>query len=182
MQPVDQQSLNWFFPFNWEFYHPTRPVVTIDVIQNTIMYFRIWFTALPIWLFVICGQLLVLYYDRIIFNLKSLLDSSMVNNTNTKKIDSLIVVQQALEILEPLKRLSSAIDLLHRRLSNMLLVNCFHSTIFMLSCSYFFIEYSVKKLIMATCWTSFLVIEHFFLFCLVCYAADGLQGAVSIVV
>ena len=128
---------------------------------------------LPVWIFAICGELVVFYFNTIVFHLKLIaLSKNMAQMEGS-------VRKQTFEILSSLKQIYYASDLLHHRFSTMLMANCFFSLIVMLTSSYYVIEYK-DKTILIPCWDGLDVLDSFIRFCLVCHASDRMREAVNI--
>ncbi len=161
---------------HWELFHPTRVFNWPDAIQNI---FRSithkWFVVLPIWIYVICGELVVFYFHRITCQLKLL--NMAVRNLRTNQ--KLFLNMQTFIVLRPLKELYLATDLLHRRLSRMLLANCCMSFVIMLTSSYYVIEYIREKYFMVACWDGFDVFDSFLRYFLICHTTDRIREAVT---
>lgn len=170
-----QLVLNWYFGIYWELFHPTRKFNWLDTIQNTI---RItanqWFTVLPVWLYAILGELLIVYFTSIARNLQLL-------HTLMPKFQSQTVAKQISIVLRPLKPLYLAINLLTCYLNSVLMINCFLSFILMLICSYSAIIHFEDGEVRAACWDALDVVDSFVRYWLVCHTADRMGKAVSVV-
>ena len=129
-----------------------------------------WFTVLPVWIFAICGELIVFYFNKIAFNLNAIVQ--MKSESASK--------ETTFKILRSLKQIYYASDLLHHRFSTALITNCLLSFIVMLTSSYNVIEYIRDKYIVVPCWDGMDVLDSFIRFWLVCHTADRIRGAVSI--
>lgn len=131
-----QIHLFWVYNFYWEMMHPTRPLIFLDSIQNAIRIFSTeWFTPLPVLIFFMCGQLIVVYFEVIKKYFESLLTKS--KETKDKELNS----HEIIKYLQCMKQLYVAIDFLHRRFGVMLMVACFMAFINLLTSSFYFIHY-----------------------------------------
>ena len=164
-----------YFNFFWEFYHPVRVFYWFHSIQNGIKVFgNQWFTALPTWIFFLCGQLVLIYFK----NIKKRLGYLMMRNS-MKISDRKIIVRDILKTLRCIKRLNLAIDLLHRRFSTMLLATCFITGITLLSSSYFMIDsIGNPSKLWLVCWELTDVIDSLIRFFLLGYISDRMRKAV----
>lgn len=167
--------VNWILCFHREISHPTRPFVFADAIQNSIRIFGSqWVTGLPIWIFAICGQLLVVYFERLESDLKNL------TQLKAKYIRSRCVLQQALVILRLLEKLYHATSLLHRRLRFMLIINCCLSFIVWILSTYYAINFWMEGLILVGFWDFSRVLDSFVRFFAMCYTSDQIRTAVIV--
>ena len=169
-----QLYINWLFSIVWEISNPFRPALWFATVQSLIRILADqWFAVLPVWIFAICGELVVFYFNTIVFHLKLIaLSKSMAQMEGS-------VRKQTFEILSSLKQIYYASDLLHHRFSTMLMANCFFSLIVMLTSSYYVIEYK-DKTILIPCWDGLDFLDSFIRFCLVCHASDRMREAVNI--
>ncbi len=135
-----------------------------------------WFISLPVWIYLICGELVIFYYQRITNQLKLLCTMAARDLiTNQKNFLNM----QFLKLLRPFNELYLATDLLHRRLSLMLLINCYLSFVIMLTSSYYTIEYISEKYYMGACWNGFDVFDSFLHYFLIFHTTDRLREAVT---
>ncbi len=176
---MDKTYLNWLFSIYWELFHPTRPATWWNITQNLIRIFgNQWFSVLPVWIFVVCGELVVLYFKRIESNLEQLnLSAQNMGGYFDKPANH----QQTFAILLSLKQLYFAADLLHLRFGIMLISNCILCFVTMLTSSYYVIEYMLDKFVVVTCWDGSDVLDSFIRFWLICHTADRMRGAVRVI-
>lgn len=145
----------------------------LNAIQNTIRVFaNQWFTVIPIWLYAILGQLLIVYFEKIAANLGLLIENNTRNQNSA-------IAKQTFVMLRSLKAFPLAIELLHHHFNTMLMANCFLDFIIMLTSSFYLIEYFGDGLSMAACWDVMDVIDSFVRFWLVCHISDKMRKAVS---
>lgn len=161
-----------FFNTSWDISHPTRSFNWLETFQNNFRMFRHCVTIAPVWIFAACGQLLVIYTEDIITNLKLL-------TTVTMKGSYQDLAQQTFAVLRPLKQIYSATYWVQRYFSTMLLANCYLVVNFMLTSSYYVIEYIGRRLILVACWDACFVIEGFIRFWFICHVADRMRQTVS---
>jgi hypothetical protein len=132
--------------------------------------------VLPVWIFIICGQLCIFYTRELITNLN--LFCAMVRNAGV--IPSRTVAQRTFSNLRSLKQLYLAADLLHRHFSTILVVNCFLTFITMLTSSYYVIEFSQRGFVAIVCWEASHVLDSFVRFWLICHTSDRIRESVII--
>ena len=125
----------------------------------------------PVWIFVICSQLYLFYVIKLIDKL-NVFNFVAKNNTN---------IQRIFDILQSLKQLYLAADLLHRHFSTILMVNCFMTFITMLTTTYNVIDFFQRGNMVLFCWDSSDVIDSFIRFCLICHTSDRIREAVIII-
>ena len=136
-----------------------------------------WFTVLPVWIFVICGHLIVLYFNKIEDHLNNLI----VNSTKISKVvdSSNLIALEVLKSLRWIKQLNFATKVLHQRLSIMLIAVWITSTMTLLAASYYLIFYSSKDFIVLICFDATNMIDSFICLCLISYSSDRMQHAVN---
>ncbi len=133
------------------------------------------FTAIPVWVFLICSQLYIFYTRKLIANLKLLY--FVVRNAT---VPSQTVAQRTFAHLRSLKQLYLAADLLHRHFSTILVVNCFLTFITMLTSSYYVIEFIQRGYVVIVCWEVSTVLDSFVRFWLICHTSDRIRETVII--
>lgn len=145
--------------------------------QNTIRIFaNQWFTVLPVWIYTIFGQLLIVYFTKTASNLKKIIKDNAENDPNKTSA----IVQQTVVVLRSLKSLYLATAMLYRSLSFLLLANCFISVIIMFTSSYYAIEFlENRNTILVGSWDAIDVIDSFVRFWLVCHVSDRVRKTVS---
>ena len=171
-----QVYLNLYFNFFWELYHPVRVFHWFDSIQNGIKVFgNQWFTALPTWMFFLCGQLILVYFKSIKNHLNNLVKKSSGEGGNK------VAIHDIFKNLQCIKQLVLAVDYLHRRFSTILLATCFITALTLLSSAYFVIN-SIRKTshIWGNCWEMIDVIDSIIRFWLLGYISDRMRQAVRI--
>ena len=118
---MDKLYANWLFAVLGEISNPFRSILWFAIIQNLIRIFaNQWFTVLPVWIFAVCGELIVFYFNKIAFNLKVIALSK-----NMAQMEGDSVRKDTFEMLRSMKQIYYASDLLHHRFSTMLITNCF---------------------------------------------------------
>ena len=168
---IGQLYANLLFAVFWEISNPFWPIVWFATIQNLIRIFgNQWFTVLPVWIFAVCGELIVFYLNKIAFNLKAIAQMKIAS----------VSKETTFEILRSMKQIYYASNLLHHRFSTTLITNCLLSFIVMLTSSYNVIEYISDKYVVIPCWDGMDVLDSFTRFWLVCHTADRIRGAVNI--
>ncbi len=130
---------------------------------------------LPVWLFIICGQLYIFYTRKLIANLKLLY--FMVRNAT---VSSGTAVQRTFPNLRYLKQLYLAADLLHLHFGTVLAVNCFQTFVTMFTSSYYIIEFYKRGNVIVVCWSCIDVFEAFLRFWLICHTSDLIREVVII--
>ena len=153
----------------WDVTHPRRPFSWFNTIQN---FFRVlgnqWFTVLPVWIFVICGQLIVLYIKQI---------EDHLNNLMTE--DPNFVAQEVLKSLGWIKQLNFATEIVHQRLRTMFMAVWITTTITLLTSSFYLIHLSEKEFIVLILVDVTNMIDSFVCLCLMSYSSDRMQHAVT---
>ena len=125
---------------------------------------------LPVWIFAVCGELIVFYLNKIAFNLKAIAQMKIAS----------VRKESTFEILRSMKQIYYASNLLHHRFSTTLITNGLLSFIVMLISAYNVIEYIGDKYIVVPCWDGMDVLDSFTRFLLVCHTVDRIRGAVNI--
>ena len=145
--------------------------------QNTIRVLaNHWFTILPVWIFIICGNLTVLYFQKVERHLNNLIvNSRKISNL----VDTNLVALEILKSLQWIKQLNLSINYLHKRFSTMLIAFCFVSAITILASSFYIIHYSRKKCIVVLFWDTSNFILFFICLSLMSYNSDRMQHAVK---
>ncbi len=169
-------NLDFFFLTQWEFSNSFWLFNWPDVIQSILRAItHKWYVALPVWIYVICGELVIFYFKRITCQLKLLYTTTRNITANHQK---LFIHVEIFGLLRHLKELNLATDLLHRRLSSMLLGNCCMSFVIMLTSSYYAIEYIKEKYYIGACWDGFDVFDSFLRYFIICDTTDRMREAV----
>ena len=133
---------------------------------------------IPVWIFIICGQLYLFYVRKITDKLNLFYFATK----NAIGIQSQIIIHhRTFAILRSLKQLYLAADLLHRHFSTILMVNCFMTFITMLTTTYNVIEFFQRGNMVLFCWDSSDVMDSFIRFCLICHTSDRIREAVIII-
>jgi hypothetical protein len=131
--------------------------------------------VLPVWLFIICGQLYIFYTRKLIANLNLLY--FMLRNAT---IPSRTAVQRTFSNLRSLKHLYLAAELLHSHFSIVLAINCFLAFVTMFTSSYYIIEFYKRDNVIVVCWSCSDVLEAFLRFWLICHTSDQIRETVII--
>ena len=101
---------------------------------------------------------------------------------NPTDIQNEIINQRTFAILQTLKQLYLAEDLLHRHFSTILMLYCFMAFITMLTSAYYVIEFIQSgQSMVVVCWDSSDVIDSFIRFWLICHTSDRIREAVIII-
>ena len=162
--------------FYWDISHPIPPFSWINTIQNLFRVFgNQWFTVLPVWIFVICGHLIVLYFQKIEDRLNHLILNSRKIPT---AIDTNFVSLEILKSLQWIKQLNHVTEIIHKRFSAMLMAILFISAITLLATSFYLI-YSRKKFLVLIFSDATNMIDSFICICLMSYSSDRMQQAVK---
>ncbi len=133
---------------------------------------------IPVWIFIICGQLYLFFVKKLVEKLNVFYFAVK----NTTGIQSQIISERTFAILRTLKQLYLAADLLHRHFSTILMLNCFMAFITMFIYAYYVIEFIQSGLSMIVVfWDSSDVIESFVRFWLICHTSDRIREAVIII-
>ena len=128
---------------------------------------------IPVWIFIICGQLYLFYVKKLIEKLNLI----YVVAKNSKVIKRQIITQRTFGILLSLKQLYLAADLLHRHFSTILMVNCFVTFLTMLTSAYYVIEFIPSGYVMVGLDLSD-VFESIIRFWLICHTSDLIRETV----
>ena len=129
------------------------------------------FTVIPVWIFIICGQLYLFYAKKLIEKLNFVY-------LGAKNIQcQVIITQRTFDILQSLKQLYLAADLLHRHFSTILMVNCFVTFTTMFTATYFVIEFIPSGYAVVFLDSSD-VVDSFIRFWLICHTSDLIRETV----
>lgn len=123
------------------------------------------FTLSAAWTYIICCQLLNFYYNQI--------TNRMNDGEKAHRIN------QITETMSGFQQLQRATDVLHRRFSTTLMINCGHAIFTLLSSSYFLIRPNRKnpsKIVLDLIHIS----ETLSRLILVCYSTDSVRSSVSL--
>jgi len=143
------------------------------IIQNIIRNFSTLHTSMGLWLFVICGELLVIYNRKIMQDLLKANQSSTPVTTNNE-----IKTNVTWSILSQFKILHDVHRQLFYDYRFILMANVCCNVIFILTCSFYFIEY-LDSTWVGIFWEIAVVIEFIFRFWLVCHTEDRIRTSVS---
>ena len=130
---------------------------------------------IPVWIFIICGQLYLFYVKKLIEKLNLI----YVVAKNSKVIKCQIITQRTFGILLSLKQLYLAADLLHRHFSTILMVNCFVTFLTMLTSAYYVIEFIPSGYVPMVFLFSSDVVDSFIRFWLICHTSDLIRETVN---
>ena len=129
---------------------------------------------IPVWIFIICGQLYLFYVKKLIEKLNFV----YLVAKNSKVIKCQIITQRTFGILLSLKQLYLAADLLHRHFSTILMVNCFVTFLTMFTATYFVIEFIPSGYVPMVFLDSSDVVDSFIRFWLICHTSDLIRETV----
>ena len=129
---------------------------------------------IPVWIFIICGQLYLFYVKKLIEKLNFV----YLVAKNSKVIKCQIITQRTFGILLSLKQLYLAADLLHRHFSTILMVNCFVTFLTMLTSAYYVIEFIPSGYVPVVFLNSSDVVDSFIRFWLICHTSDLIRETV----
>ena len=130
---------------------------------------------IPVWIFIICGQLYLFYVKKLIEKLNFV----YLVAKNSKVIKCQIITQRTFGILLSLKQLYLAADLLHRHFSTILMVNCFVTFLTMFTATYFVIEFIPSGYVPMVFLDSSDVVDSFIRFWLICHTSDLIRETVN---
>jgi len=131
--------------------------------------------VIPVWIFIICGQLYLFYVKKLIEKLNFVY---LVAKNSSKVIKCQIITQRTFDILRTLKQLYLAADLLHRHFSTILMVNCFVTFLTMLISAYYVIEFFQRGNMVVVCLELSEVVESLIRFWLICHTSDLIRETV----
>ena len=129
---------------------------------------------IPVWIFIICGQLYLFYVKKLIEKLNFV----YLVAKNSKVIKCQIITQRTFGILLSLKQLYLAADLLHRHFSTILMVNCFVTFLTMFTATYFVIEFIPSGYVPMVFLDSSDVVDSVIRFWLICHTRDLIRETV----
>ena len=130
---------------------------------------------IPVWIFIICGQLYLFYVKKLIEKLNFV----YLVAKNSKVIKCQIITQRTFGILLSLKQLYLAADLLHRHFSTILMVNCCVTFLTMFTATYFVIEFIPSGYVPMVFLDSSDVVDSFIRFWLICHTSDLIRETVN---
>ena len=167
-----QVHIFWIFSFYWDVVHPVRTFSWWKCIQNTIRIFsNSWFTALPIWIFFLCGQLIVLYFDNVKNRLEMVIANQKVANESS--------TNQIFKYLRCMKQLNLAIELLHRRFGTILTATCFISVMNLFTSAFYAINFVQSAYVPVTIWDTLVVLNSFVRLWLMGHVSDRMRKVVN---
>ena len=129
---------------------------------------------IPVWIFIICGQLYLFYVKKLIEKLNFVY---LVAKNSSKVIKCQIITQRTFDILRTLKQLYLAADLLYRHFSTILIVNCFLTLTMMFCAIYYVIEF-IPSGYAVVFLDSCDVVDYFIRFWLICHTSDLIRETV----
>lgn len=145
--------------------------VTLEMIHNIIRMICSIFNSNAISLFVICGQLLVIYNKTIAQNLSEIVSNPSTNFNCNNAIWS---------ILSQFKVLREVRRKLFYDYQFILIGNVFLSVLLIFSCSYYFIEFLGLTSVGIFCEVT-VITQYIFRVWLICHTADRIHSSVSII-
>ncbi len=129
---------------------------------------------IPVWIFIICGQLYLFYVKKLIEKLNLVY---LVAKNSSKVIKCQIITRRTFDILRTLKQLYLAADLLYRHFSTILIVNCFLTLTIMFCAIYYVIEF-IPSGYAVVFLDSCDVVDYFIRFWLICHTSDLIRETV----
>lgn len=140
------------------------------MIQNSIRLFCTIYNSMAMWLFVICGRLLVIYHRKITHDLIGIL-----SKPRTINIDNNETIWSTLNQFRVLREVHLKLFYDYRFI---LIGNVLLNLILIHSCSYYLIEF-LDLTWVGVFWEVSVVIEFTFRFWLICHTADHIHSSVS---
>jgi len=165
--------------FSWELMHPKRKEDWSYIIEIVILKFTTLFTLMALFLFVFCGQLLVVYHRKIMEKLKIMISKEMIDQNLEDNYSS----DELWSILSHFRILCEAKRQLFRDFRSMLLMNCCLSVVNLVTCSYFAINrffMSIQNYWLVVVWDISDALEFTFRLWLICHTADRIRSSVRV--
>lgn len=154
----------------WEVVDPQRTDSWFYLLELAILKFTTMFTAL--FLFVLCGQLFIIFHKKTVEELKLLLNSKWVNYRSS---DELIW-----SLLSHFRILREAKRQLFYDFRPMLMINCCLSVINILTCAYYSIDlfFFTSNYWVIVMWDICDTLEFIFRLWLICHTVDHIRASV----
>ena len=132
------------------------------------------FALMAVWLFALCGHLLVLYHKKMTEELKELAKSKRIYNR--ERVDN----DELWSFLSHFESLCEAKRQLFQDFRSMLIMNCCLSATNILACSYFTISLFSSTTYLMVTWDISDILEFTFRLWLICHTADRIRSSVSV--
>lgn len=164
--------------FSWELMHPKRKEDWSYIVEIVILKFTTLFTLMALFLFVFCGQLLVVYHKKIVEKLKIMISKEIIHRNPEDYSSS----DEIWSILSHFRILCEAKRQLFRDFRSMLTMNCCLSVVNLVTCSYFAINrffMSIQNYWLVVVWDMSDTLEFTFRLWLICHTADRIRSSVS---
>ena len=163
----------------WETNHPVRSFDWLDFTQNLIRLTCSIFSRFAVWLFILCGRLLVMQ-NRAIME-KVMTNKIKLNNSVSSSTMGVMKNDEIWSILSGFQLLLGANRTLHRQFRTILLANCILSVVIFLTSSYYVILYCPMglKFLPATIWDASDILESAIRLWFVCDTADLIRSSVK---
>ena len=160
------------FAMYWELVHPNRMEDWFYITGAVLLKFTTMFTLMALFLFVLCGQLLIVYHKTIVNELGLLLYSKRVQLEHHSE-DIWFLLSQ-FRIVCVAKR-----QLFHD-FRSMLMMNCFLSVVNIITCSYYVINnfFTTNNWAVVT-WDICDTLEFIFRLWLICHTTDEIRSTVG---
>lgn len=159
----------------WELIHPTRKEDWFYLLEFVILKFTTMFTLIALLLFILCGQLLIVYHRKIAEELTQLISKEINQNSEDYYFDD-----ELWSILSHFQILCEAKKQLFRNFRSMLMMNCCLSVVNVVTCSYFAINHIFISLFwIVVMWDISDIVEFTFRLWLVGHITDQIRSSVS---
>ena len=160
----------------WEVVHPNRKEDWFYLLEMIVLKFSTMYTLMALFLFVLCGQLFVIYHLKIIEDLRLLLNSKVIHHDSERSSDELIW-----SLLSHLRILCEAKRQLFRDFRPILMMNYCLSVVNILTCSY----YSINHFFTSNYWVVVMwdicdTLEFIFRLWVLCHTADQIRSSVCV--
>jgi len=132
------------------------------------------FALMAVWLFVLCGHLLVIYHKKMAHELKELANSIRIRDRDRYDNDELWC------LLSHFRTLCQAKRRLFKDFRSMLIMNCCLSCASILACSYYSISLFSSNSSMMLIWNISDTLEFIFRLWLICLIADKIRSSVRV--
>lgn len=160
--------------FSWDFYEYNNIQGWLSlVIENAIRKFCTMFTLWSVWLFFFCGQLFVVYHNKIAKELEKLVSIHGIQ-------DNVRAKEKIWSLLNHFRTICHAKRQLFSSFQFMLMVNLCLSVVNILTCLYYTIENISLIRWFGTLWDFSDSLEFTFRLWLICHTADRIRSSVPI--
>lgn len=132
------------------------------------------FALIAVWMFVLCGHLLVIYHKKMAHELKELANTIRIHDHDRYDNDELW------RLLNHFRTLCEAKRHLFHDFRSMLIINCCLSGTNILACSYYSISLFFTNSSMMMIWNISDTLEFIFRLWLICHTADKIRSSVRV--